>query len=272
MTALTARASADDAERAASFVIARVQERERRWRSGPRNPPLTCESDAPSVQLVATRHLLRMPDAVPHALVAWANGARRVALLDFVPSPRELLALQATGARCVSLLDEGIPTGAHADRLAFAVHDLCHLEKLFAPEHYEGQVGFFASLDRALADARFVAVETTLDETWIRERDAVLADMNGSCAFLFAALKNKLFLAIRRAVDPEQRGGRQGPLDDREREAFDAAFEALLDALDLHDDDRDAARGFWAKRDAEEHAPRLLDAFARRGRAILGAQ
>jgi hypothetical protein len=65
-----------------------------------------------------------------------------------------VLALQARGRRCVCLLDDAAALAhgdpRHRDGLAFALHDLCHLEKFVAPEHHAGQVGFFRLVERAL--------------------------------------------------------------------------------------------------------------------------
>lgn len=42
------------------------------------------------------------------------------------------------------------------------------------------------------------ALERGLDDTWRAERDYVIAHMNGSAVFLFAALKMRLNMAVRR--------------------------------------------------------------------------
>src|SRR5262249_9657116 len=154
------------------------------------NPPLPCASASPWVRLFAERELYRIARAVHEALVGWADGQRPLALLFHVPSPREVLALQARGRRCVSLLAPEIDPSPHEDGLAFATHDLCHSEKFMAPEHHEAQVGFFALVDRAMADPRWGALEQPFDSAWAADRDHVIADMNGSAAFLFVALKN----------------------------------------------------------------------------------
>ena len=39
---------------------------------------------------------------------------------------------------------------------------------------------------------------------WADDRDHVLADMNGSCAFLYVVLRNKVKLAVRRRTGREQ--------------------------------------------------------------------
>jgi hypothetical protein len=159
-----------------------------------------------------------------------------------------VLALQARGRRCVCLLDDAAALGhgdpRHPDGLTFALHDLGHLEKFVAPEHHAGQVGFFRLLERALGTPAMAALERDLDDTWRADRDYVIADMNGSAVFLFAALKMKLVMAVRR------RGQR-----------FEPALDVLLGAMDLPDCVREAAQAVSARRDRPDESRRLLGYF-----------
>jgi hypothetical protein len=136
----------------------------------------------------------------------------------------------------------------HPDGLAFALHDLCHLEKFVAPEHHAGQIGFFRAVEQALETPEMIALDRRLDETWRADRDYVIADMNGSAVFLFAALKIKLILAA----------GRASPADPA---AGDAALDVLLNAMSLPGDAREAARAISRRRDRPAAARRLLDHF-----------
>jgi hypothetical protein len=240
-----------------------------RWLQGDLRPRLPSASASPWVRLFAERELCRVPSPVARALVAWADGARPVDLLFHVPSPTEILALQARGRRAVSLLEDGVSTAPHEDGLAFAVHDLCHLEKFMDPSHHVEQVGFFALAERALEDDRFRALSASLDDAWREGRDHVIADMNGSAAFLYLALKNKLKLAVRRRLG--RRAGRDDPreLDPVEEAACEEAYETLYAALDLGGEALAAARCFSARRDGEAPAATLLAHFTRAGEAVL---
>jgi hypothetical protein len=129
----------------------------------------------------------------------------------------------------------------HPDGLTFALHDLCHMEKFVEPEHHAGQVGFFRIVERALAAPAVIALDRDLDDAWRADRDYVIADMNGSAVFLFAALKMKLKLALGRRDRP-----------------FGPALDLLLGAMDLPDDVRDAARAVQPRRDQPAAARRLL--------------
>ena len=88
-------------------------------------------------------------------------------LLFEISPARRVLALQARGRRCVCLLDDAVALAhgdpRHPDGLAFALHDLCHLEKFVAPEHHAGQVGFFRLVGRALETPALAALDRELD-------------------------------------------------------------------------------------------------------------
>ena len=98
-----------------------------------------------------------------------------------------------------------------------------------------------------------IALDRELDDTWRADRDYVIADMNGSAVFLFAALKMKLKMAVRRRLAPAE-----------------PALDVLLRAMDLPDDVRDAARGVSARRDRPAEARRLLGHFEAEAKEASG--
>jgi len=253
-----------DSERACSYLTERVRRAAgARWLQGARHPPIPCDVASEAVRLFASKRLCKIEDAVSNGLVAWAHGRRDVVLLERIPAPREVLALQARGARCVSILADDVETAPHADGLAFALHDLCHMEKFFCEEHHRGQVGFFRLVDEATRRPAWGELESELDDVWIADRDHVIADMNGSAIFLFAALKMKLKMAVRRRL-ARARGVEavsHGPLDDAESRAFADALEAMFDALAIDGDMRAAARVVSTRRDEADAACLLLAAL-----------
>jgi hypothetical protein len=212
-----------------------------------------------------------VPEDVVRGLFAWDRGERPVELLFEVPSARRVLALQARGRRCVCLLEDAAALAhgdpRHPDGVSFALHDLCHLEKFVAPEHHAGQVGFFRLVERALETPDLIAIDRELDDIWRTDRDYVIADMNGSAVFLFAALKMKLAIAVRRRLASDRGlGPRTGRPDAEERAAAAPVLDALLRAMDLPDDIREAARAVSPRRDRPGEARRLLDHFEVSGR------
>ena len=229
-------------------------------------PPLVTASSRPSVRFIAERRIHRLTTPVARALLAWADGFP-VELLTDVPPAATVLALQAEGRRCVSLLRDGAVTHPHADVLAFTVHDLCHLDKFIDPEHYRGQVGFFASLHHAVRHAGWAAFESNFDAAFLRDWQHVAADMNGSAVFLCAALKMKLKMATRRRVAyfEGRRPDEGGALTPSEERAYGNFLEDLLNLLRLHGDIADAARRTSARRDDPSAARTLLEHFENAG-------
>jgi hypothetical protein len=243
------------AETTAAFLIERVRAArgplwdEGRGRVQPPAPP-----SGPALRTFAERRVRGVPEPVVRGLFAWDRGERPVDLLFEVPAARRVLALQARARRCVCLIEDAAARAhgdpRHPDGLTFALHDLCHLEKFVSPEHHDGQVGFFRLVERALETDAMMALDADLDDSWRADRDYVIADMNGSAVFLFAALKMKLKLAV-----------------GRRQTRFDAALEILLGAMDFPDDVRDAARAVSPRRDHPAAAHRLLDHFETVARA-----
>ncbi len=257
-----------DAERACEYIAEHVRKAKgSRWLPGAMKPPLATDTSSPAVRLFAEQRLWRIERAVAQGLVAWAAGARSVELSFAVPTPLHVLSLQARGWRCVSLLDEGVSTAPHADGLAFALHDVCHLEKFVDPEHHVAQVGFFRALDQAVRLPGWASLENDFDDDWAKDFVHVAADMNGSPIFLFAALKMKLKMAVRRAHArklglPAPTGG---PLNPGEAAAFAEALEELLDLLGLHGEIRNSALGVTTKHDVPDDAMALVRYFSERG-------
>jgi hypothetical protein len=264
------------AETTAAFLLERVRAaRGALWDEGRGRVPAPAPPSGPALRTFVERRVRGVPEAVVRGLLAWDRGERPVDVLSEVPAARHVLALQARGRRCVCLVDDAAALAhgdpRHPDGLTFALHDLCHLEKFVAPEHHAGQVGFFRLVERALDTPAMLAVERDFDDTWRADRDYVIADMNGSAVFLFAALKMKLNMAVRRRLQ-RQRGGDAGVrsnvanvaggrLDAAERAAVEPALDVLLRAMALPDDIRDAARVVSARRDRPGDARRLLDHF-----------
>jgi hypothetical protein len=257
--------NSQDAERVAAFVLAHTERK-----AGPRalqatrkERPLSGDL-GPALSVFATREVLSVPSDASRGLFGLATGSHRADVLSRVPSPEELLASQARGVRVVSLLADDMPTAPHEDALAFAVHDLCHLDK-FQVDH-EGQVGFFWTMQKACILHAF-----DFDAQWTRDAIAVVTDMNGSPVFLLAALKMRLKMAVRRKLaGPDQRPI-GGPLTAEEEAAFAPVLVELLDRAELSGVAREAASEITAKRRGVERAHVFLDEMFARGRAALSA-
>jgi hypothetical protein len=259
------------AERACQYLIDKVKlSSGRLFDQGRRDPPLACRASSPALRFVAERRLYRIPVSVARALVAWGDGFP-VEMLEEIPPSGHVLTLQARGRRCVSLLPDGVPTFPHVDALAFALHDLCHLDKFLDPEHHLGQVGFFDAVERATRRHEWPSFVGDLDDMFRADFDHVVADMNGSAVFLFAALKMKLKMAARRAFARDR--GIEAPtggslLEDESRD-YERRLGELLRLLDFDASMSAAARQTSARRDDPSAALALLRHFEERGRQAL---
>jgi hypothetical protein len=227
-------------------------------------------SDCTALEFLTRQRVRCVPRRALRGLFAWANGFP-VDLREDVPRADEVLALQAAGRRCVSLLPDGVSPEPHASGLDFLIHDLCHLDKFQEPEHHEEQVGFFASLLALRESSGFQRLEGLLDSTFAEDRDRLAADVNGSAVYLFALFKMKLKMAARRrharlAGVPVRVSG---PLDAGERAVFEELEEAICGCLGFDDDLRIAARRTSARRDDVDAASHIEAEFRRRGRVAL---
>lgn len=93
-------------------------------------------------------------DNVPVALVHWLQNAWPLILREDIPTPREVLGMQARGVRAVTALAGWPrmmrPVLRKPDAFAFFVHDLEHAWKFFhSPALCAAQRNFFSALERA---------------------------------------------------------------------------------------------------------------------------
>jgi hypothetical protein len=256
----------ENAERAAHFLIEHAKRRAGvRFHQGNRRPALS-HTGGGAVGFIAEQRVWRLHEHAARGLVRWSNGFP-VELLTEIPSADHVFELQSRGARCVSLLPDGVPTGAHADAFEFVTHDLCHLDKFADPRHYSEQVGFFGEVGTVMAHPAWKRTEQELDPVWREDRDHLLSDTNGSSVYLFAILKMKLKMAARRQL-ARRRGtpaSEAGQLDAGETEVFETLFARLLDLFWFDPSLRSAAWTTSARRDCPQAAARLAAYFSTRG-------
>jgi len=225
----------------------------RRWKQGSRTPPDSPGMTEPAAQWLAERHVYRVEQHVAAGLLAWTRNERRLVALAHVPTPQQVLALQAIGWRCVSLLADEADCGLQPSPFEFALHDLCHAEHFFDPAHHVAQVGFFAGLHQ-LGSA---GAATDGDDVWQADWNRVAADMNGSVLFLFSALRRKAQLRAARQNRPAQE-----------------VLAPLWTALGLEGQTRETAERFSVHKDVprsqvEQDAALLTGHFAALGHAAL---
>lgn len=257
---------ARDAEAVAAFVLregARVHGA-RLWVG---RPPGDRGAVASALEALAARRVRGLSEAGRAAVVGLALGTHRALVAERPFAPREVLALQASGRRCVSLLPSGEALGPYPSAFAFCIHDIEHLAKFFDPRDHRAQVGFFRLLHQGVL-AGLGGLLARHDARFADEVDAVGADTNGSPVFAFASLVMKLKMATRRALGRATGVVRaRGALTAEEEAAFAPEFEALAEALVLpralragaltvgaRGDDRAAARALFAHFEASAPA------------------
>jgi hypothetical protein len=118
---------------------------------------------------------------VPVVLAQWLRGVWPLVLREDIPSPLEILRLQAAGTRAVTALTAcerlRAPVLHKPDAFAFFVHDLEHAYKFFfSPELHAGQRAFFTRLAAACDQGVFAPY---LDDADFVERlHYLMSDMN----------------------------------------------------------------------------------------------
>lgn len=119
--------------------------------------------------------------AVPAAFLAWLRRVWPLRLMVRVPSPLEVLRMQAEGARPVTVLPEYPracrPILGKANGFAFMVHDLEHGYKFFHdPELHAAQRRFFGLLLGAMEEGLFNPYRS--DSVFAEQLDYLISDMN----------------------------------------------------------------------------------------------
>jgi len=97
-----------------------------------------------------SNRIFRLSQKAQLALSMWIDGQWPILLSLKIPSPQEMLEIQAQGKRIVSWLPhiKG-PILGKKNNWEFMLHDLMHAERFFySPELYKAQVGFFRWLEK----------------------------------------------------------------------------------------------------------------------------
>ncbi len=105
------------------------------------------------LNFLGTTKIPKLSQRAQETLINWLNGNWPIIMTDKIPSPKEMLEIQANGKRFVSYLPhlKG-PILEKEDSWDFMLHDLMHAERFFhSPSLYKSQVGFFKwLLDQSL--------------------------------------------------------------------------------------------------------------------------
>ena len=134
-----------------------------------------------------------IPLSVSQSLMAWQSGRYPLHLLTTVPSPKDVLHMQAQGLRCVSMLHQKneiqnfVEEGR--DVFGFIVHDLIHADHFFADPHKaQAQILFSQKLVQVLEFPQ-IQMMITKDPVFESEFHYLMSDMNSVPLHLLKTLK-----------------------------------------------------------------------------------
>jgi hypothetical protein len=137
--------------------------------------------DAALTKCFERHHFLGVIPNVPAAFLAWLRGEWPLILTERIPSPDEVLAMQAAGTRPVTVIADYAralrPVLTKANGFAFLVHDLEHAYKFFHdPRLHWGQRRFFTLLLDAYGQGVFEPYRS--DRVFADRFDYLMSDMN----------------------------------------------------------------------------------------------
>ena len=146
--------------------------------------------------------LRSLPISVMRSLAAWHNKTYPLTLWTTIPSPEEVLKLQAGGQRCVTLFTQETEFSSLAidgrDVLGFTVHDLIHADHFFHdPENAQAQIRFSQRL-QVLWQQEFIQTRLNEDAEFQAEFHYLMSDMNSVPLHLLKTLKALLLAHVKR--------------------------------------------------------------------------
>lgn len=121
------------------------------------------------------------------------NQPNTIQILDYIPTPLQVLEMQSRGFRCVTLLRTPNwfnHTFEHKRNLRdFVIHDLEHIWQLFeSPKISQAQIKFSKKLLELTRKGYFIFLQTDPDLS--KEFDYIISDMNTHPAHTYATLKS----------------------------------------------------------------------------------
>lgn len=137
--------------------------------------------------------LRSIPLSVTRALAAWQQGTYSLKLLTYIPSPEEVMKMQAQGYRCVSMLigETEISSFIENERdvLGFIIHDLIHADHFFKnPMTAVQQIRFSQKLMTAYKTPELQTMMNS-DLQFRNEFHYLMSDMNSVPLHLMKTLK-----------------------------------------------------------------------------------
>lgn len=154
--------------------------------------PKKLAKDISFAEFLRTVKIKPLPAVAQRAMYFIFTKKYPITVLDYEPSPRELLQIQCDGRRIITFKNdfENWPTQkfGHRDPLSFWLHDCIHAEHFFSqPEIFVSQLGFYKFVAEAF-DSRCWP-ELTDNQAFAGDFSYLISDMNSHPLHLFKTLK-----------------------------------------------------------------------------------
>lgn len=151
--------------------------------------------------LIVSHNIKALPHACLRSLCNVVSCTYPVLITERVPTPHELLRLQISGQRIISLNENysSWPETLYSGRdfLGFLIHDLLHADHFFRDSsHRDGQLGVYRFIQRLLTDESLNSL--LLSDARFREGfEYIISDMNSHPVHLFQTLHSLLFSSLK---------------------------------------------------------------------------
>lgn len=143
-------------------------------------------------EFLRTVRMKPLPEVAQRAIYFIFTKKYPITVLDYEPSPRELLQIQCDGRRIITFKSDYLnwPTQmfGHRDPLSFWLHDCIHAEHFFSqPENFVSQLGFYKFVAHAYAAHCWPDISQNLN--FENDFSYLISDMNSHPLHLFKTLK-----------------------------------------------------------------------------------
>ncbi len=173
-------------ESVAQFLVAESQKLYGKFYIGCKIQPLSMEPNLPALKFLNCHTLRKVSLRVNRSLIAWSEGKYNLFFTENIPTPMEVLEMQALGKRIVSIPKE---TTNNKTPYEFVIHDLEHADRFFYnPALHSTQVKFFSELKSLIKQQLFS--ELMLNKTFEQKFNYLISDMNSHPTHMSQYLKH----------------------------------------------------------------------------------
>jgi hypothetical protein len=214
-------------------------------------------------EFVNSFNLHSVPQSARFSLASWylEDNFKLVLFVNKIPTPREVLEMQANAQRCVTIIFDRLDRLVLGERdpLSFMLHDLVHAYKMFHNEYLlKGQIGFSKAISNLLNDVTGAKLINELNESnkdFAHQFDYLISDMNSHWKHLFHYFKATLINAFKAKYKLTT------DLSGQSLEHFERTFEAILDILKMNESEKNVAKSILNENSLFDQKNFALDDF-----------